>query len=266
MNENISPNLASKWTGASTRESNMSEWVVLFCTCLLEGLTTIGGTVSQRHFLQTALSLRKNTEMEREWEATRQLISNSLTFLSPRLSTCLFSTFTFLLCLITNKFGEDICILSCLLSPSWIQRTDLSSPIHHVSWFYWFWAGEQTFLPWSPSTSPPPAGIPLVMRNSLPHKAPNYFQTALTVRHGFYSSVGKESACNTGRRPWFDSWVGKIPWEGIGYTLQYSWASPVAQLANNQCGRPGFNLWVGKIPWRRERLPSILVWRIPWAV
>ena len=25
------------------------------------------------------------------------------------------------------------------------------------------------------------------------------------------SSVGKESACNF-RRPWFDSWVGKIPW------------------------------------------------------
>ena len=27
------------------------------------------------------------------------------------------------------------------------------------------------------------------------------------------SSVGKESACNAGRRPQFDSWVGKICWK-----------------------------------------------------
>ena len=46
------------------------------------------------------------------------------------------------------------------------------------------------------------------------------------------SSVGKESACNAG-----DS--GLIPGleisagEGIGYPLQYSWASLVAQLGNN---------------------------------
>ena len=26
------------------------------------------------------------------------------------------------------------------------------------------------------------------------------------------SSIGKESACNAGRRPWFDFWVGKIRW------------------------------------------------------
>ena len=26
------------------------------------------------------------------------------------------------------------------------------------------------------------------------------------------SSVGKESACNAGRRPWFHFWVGKIHW------------------------------------------------------
>ena len=31
----------------------------------------------------------------------------------------------------------------------------------------------------------------------------------------------------------FDSWVRKIPGEGIGYALQYSWASIVAQLVKN---------------------------------
>ena len=45
-----------------------------------------------------------------------------------------------------------------------------------------------------------------------------------------HSSVGKESACNAGD-------PGSIPaqrrsaGEGIGYPLQYSWASPEAQLA-----------------------------------
>ena len=31
----------------------------------------------------------------------------------------------------------------------------------------------------------------------------------------------------------FGSWVGKIHGEGIGYPLQYSWASFVAQLVKN---------------------------------
>ena len=35
------------------------------------------------------------------------------------------------------------------------------------------------------------------------------------------------------RRPWFDSWVGKIHWRRDGYPLQYSWASLVAQLVKN---------------------------------
>ena len=39
------------------------------------------------------------------------------------------------------------------------------------------------------------------------------------------------------------------PREGIGYPLQYSWASLVAQMVKIglQCGRPEFNPWVGKI-------------------
>jgi len=45
------------------------------------------------------------------------------------------------------------------------------------------------------------------------------------------SSAGKESAYNAGDP--FDSWVGKIPGEGISYPLQYSWASLVAQLVKN---------------------------------
>ena len=87
------------------------------------------------------------------------------------------------------------------------------------------------------------------------------------------SSVGKESTCDTGERTQFNSWVAKSRWrrdrlptpvflgfpvslagkeftcnagdpssipgsgrsagEGIGYPVQYSWASLVAQLVKN---------------------------------
>ena len=43
---------------------------------------------------------------------------------------------------------------------------------------------------------------------------------------------------------------GRSPGEGIGYPLQYSWASLVAQLVENppvmQERRPGFDPWVGR--------------------
>ena len=46
------------------------------------------------------------------------------------------------------------------------------------------------------------------------------------------SSVGKESACNVGD-PGSISGSGRCAGEGIGYPLQYSWASLVAQLVKN---------------------------------
>ena len=71
------------------------------------------------------------------------------------------------------------------------------------------------------------------------------------------SSVGKESTCNAGD-PDSIPVLGRSAGEGIGYPLQYSWASPVAQVVKNLpvCGRPEFSPWVGKIPWGRERLPT----------
>ena len=38
------------------------------------------------------------------------------------------------------------------------------------------------------------------------------------------SSVGKESACNAGDPSWIPG-MGRSTGEGIGYQLQYSWAS-----------------------------------------
>ena len=46
------------------------------------------------------------------------------------------------------------------------------------------------------------------------------------------SSVGKESACNVGD-PSLIPGSGRSSGESIGYQLQYSWASPVAQLVKN---------------------------------
>ena len=76
-----------------------------------------------------------------------------------------------------------------------------------------------------------------------------------------HSAVGKESACNAGD-PGSIPGLGTSPGEGIGYPLQYSWASLVAQLVKNPPAmwRPGFDTWVGKILWRRERLPTAVFW------
>ena len=46
------------------------------------------------------------------------------------------------------------------------------------------------------------------------------------------SSVGKESTCNAGD-PSSIPRLGRSPGEEIGYPLQYSWASFVAQLVKN---------------------------------
>ena len=46
------------------------------------------------------------------------------------------------------------------------------------------------------------------------------------------SSVGKESACNAGD-PSSIPGSGRSTGKGIGYPLQYSWASLVAQLIKN---------------------------------
>ena len=46
------------------------------------------------------------------------------------------------------------------------------------------------------------------------------------------SSVGKDSTCNAGH-PGLISGMVRYAGEGIGYPLQYSWASLVAQLVKN---------------------------------
>ena len=62
---------------------------------------------------------------------------------------------------------------------------------------------------------------------------------------------------------------GRSPGEGIGYPLQYSWASLVAQLVKNPPVM--WEAWVWSLSWEdplekgKATHSSILAWKIPWA-
>ena len=63
--------------------------------------------------------------------------------------------------------------------------------------------------------------------------------------------------------------LGRSPGEGIGYPLQYSWTSLVAQTVKNL---PAMReTWVQSLGWEdplekgTATQPSILAWRIPWT-
>ena len=80
------------------------------------------------------------------------------------------------------------------------------------------------------------------------------------------SSAGKESACSAGD-PGLIPELGRSPGEGIGYPLQYSWASLVAQLVKNLPAM--WETWVRSLGWEdplekgKATHSSILAWRTP---
>ena len=83
------------------------------------------------------------------------------------------------------------------------------------------------------------------------------------------SSVGKESTCNAGD-PGSIPGSGRSAGEGIGYPLQYSWASLVFQLVKNPPAM--WEAWVQSLGWEdplekgKATHSSILAWRIPGTV
>ena len=80
------------------------------------------------------------------------------------------------------------------------------------------------------------------------------------------NSAGKESTCNVGDTGLIPGW-GRSPGEGIGYPLQYSWASLMAQLVKNPPEM--WETWVKFLGWEdplekgTAAYSSILAWRIP---
>ena len=83
------------------------------------------------------------------------------------------------------------------------------------------------------------------------------------------SSVGKGYACNA-QDPGLIPGLGRSPGEGIGYPLQYSWASLLAQLVKNPPAMQ--ETWVQSLGWEdplgkgEATRSSILAWRIPWTI
>ena len=82
------------------------------------------------------------------------------------------------------------------------------------------------------------------------------------------SSVGKESLCNAGD-PCSISGSGRSAGEGIGYPLQYSWVSLVAQMVKNLPAM--WETWVESLGWedplkkKMANHSAMLDWRIPWT-
>ena len=64
--------------------------------------------------------------------------------------------------------------------------------------------------------------------------------------------------------------LGGSAGEGMGYPLQYSWASLVAQLVKNLPAMQ--EIWVLSLGWEdlwrkgMATCASILAWRIPWTI
>ena len=83
------------------------------------------------------------------------------------------------------------------------------------------------------------------------------------------SSVGKESTCNAGN-PGSIPGSGRSTGDGIGYPLQYCWASLVAQLVKNPPAV--WETWVWSLVWEdplekgKVTHSNILAWRIPWTI
>ena len=81
-------------------------------------------------------------------------------------------------------------------------------------------------------------------------------------------TAGKESACDVGDSSLIPG-LGRYPGEGIGYPLQYSWASLVSQMVKNP--PPMWETWVWSLGWEQPlekgtmTHSSILAWRIPWT-
>ena len=81
------------------------------------------------------------------------------------------------------------------------------------------------------------------------------------------SSAGKEPSSNVGN-PSLTPGLAGSPGGGIGYPLQYSWASVVAQMVKNPPAM--WETWVQSLGWEdplekgMATHSSILAWRIPW--
>ena len=71
------------------------------------------------------------------------------------------------------------------------------------------------------------------------------------------------------KRPWFDSWVGKVPWRRDGLPTAVFLGFLVAQLVKNPSAMR--ETWIRSLGWKdplekgKATHSSIVAWRIPWS-
>ena len=96
-----------------------------------------------------------------------------------------------------------------------------------------------------------------------------YFNRFTSFKGSPCGLVGKESACSAGD-PGSIPGSGRSAGEGIGYPLQCSWPSLVAQLGKNPPAMqetPVRSLgWEDPLEKGKATHSSILAWRIPWPI
>ena len=127
-------------------------------------------------------------------------------------------------------------------------------------------ATHSSVLAWRIPGTGEPGGLPSMGSHGVGHDWSN-----LPAAVGVFpdSSVGKESACNAGD-PNLTPELGRSSGEGIGYPLQYSWASLVALLVKNPLAMQ--ETWVWYLGWEdplqkgKATDSRILAWRILWTV
>ena len=148
---------------------------------------------------------------------------------------------------------------------AWLQPTRLLRP--------WEFPGEGTgvgchCLLWSLDLSVLFMAWFCWMASFTPKLYENIFLQMAISRYGWGfpgSSAGKKSICNAGD-PGLNPRMGRSPGEGIGYPLQYSWASLVAQMVKNLLAMQ--ETWVWSLGWEdslKESMAthsSFLSWRI----
>ena len=148
------------------------------------------------------------------------------------------------------KIGKEVC-QSCILSPCLFNL-------------------NAEYLMWNAGLDVSQAGIKITGRNINNLRYAD--DTTLMAESkeelkSFLSSVGKESTCNAGNSSSIPG-LGRSPGEGIGYPLQYSWVSPMAQLVKNPPAM--WETWVRYLGWGdpldkgKANHSSILTWRTPW--
>ena len=132
-----------------------------------------------------------------------------------------------------HPFTESLGLLEWSLyqAPMGIQRTWACSQVGNVGWQGMSWLKEKSFFycccHWS-------IAFPI-------------FYINICIFGAFpSSSAGKESFCNAGN-PGLIPGLGRSPGEGIGYPLQYSWASLVVQMVRNSPAMQ--ETWVWSLGW-----------------